>query len=122
MVHAALPPLPDAHTGMDMIPLLLQGWSGPGLAADLSTYYTALLCGGETVVAVAVVRLLGADAAEMPVLAVRPDLQRNGLGRLMLASIERLCREAGVPALLMPCLLPSGVWLSLRRPHHVLIS
>lgn len=51
-------------------------------------------------------RVLGAEVAEMPALAVRPELQGNSLGRLLLALLETAVKEAGVKLLAMPALMP----------------
>lgn len=109
VLTSVCPALPDTHTGLNMLPLLLQGWSGPGLHVDLSTSRVAVLCAGSVVVGAAVLRLLGADVAEVPLLAVRRDVQHNGLGRVLLAAVERQCLDAGVQAVVMPCLLPYGM-------------
>ena len=53
-----------------------------------------------------VVRALGAEVAELPALAVRPELQGNSLGRLLLALLEDALREAGVKLIAMPALVP----------------
>ena len=44
--------------------------------------------------------------AELPALAVRPELQGNSLGRLLLALLEDALREAGVRLVAMPALVP----------------
>jgi hypothetical protein len=73
------------------------------------------------------------ELAELPLLAVRPELQqRNGLGRLLLAAVERLLLTAGAkvgahrPGLLLALLLPSPVMLPcclplLQRSRHALL-
>jgi hypothetical protein len=50
--------------------------------------------------------VLGAEVAELPALAVRPELECNGLGRLLLALLERAVMKAGVKLLAMPALVP----------------
>ena len=50
----------------------------------------------------ALVRVLGPDVAEVPVLAVRPDLQGNGLGARLLALLEAGLLAAGVRMVAMP--------------------
>jgi GNAT superfamily N-acetyltransferase len=50
--------------------------------------------------------VLGADVAELPALAVRPELEGNGLGRLLLALLESAVMKAGVKLLAMPALVP----------------
>lgn len=44
--------------------------------------------------------------AELPALAVRPELHGNTLGRLLLAVLEDVFREAGVKLIAMPALVP----------------
>ena len=53
-----------------------------------------------------VIRVLGPDLAEVPALAVRPELQGNSLGCLLLALLENAVREAGVKLIAMPALVP----------------
>lgn len=48
------------------------------------------------------VRTHGAEVAEVPVLAVRPELEGNGLGRALLAQLESALLAAGVKLLVMP--------------------
>ena len=50
--------------------------------------------------------MLGAEVAELPALAVHPELEGNGLGRLLLALLESAVMEAGVKLLAMPALVP----------------
>lgn len=47
-------------------------------------------------------RALGPEAAEVPVLAVAPQLRGNGLARALLAQLEAALLGAGVRMLLMP--------------------
>ena len=47
-------------------------------------------------------RALGPDVAEVPVLAVRPDLQGNGLGHRLLAPLEAALLGAGIRMMAMP--------------------
>lgn len=54
-----------------------------------------------SVLCAALVRAFGA-VAEVPVLAVRPDLQGNRLGELLLAQLESALLEAGVKLLAVP--------------------
>jgi predicted N-acetyltransferase YhbS len=48
------------------------------------------------------VHALGPGAAEVPILAVAPQLRGNGLGRALLAQLESALLGAGVGLLLMP--------------------
>ncbi len=47
-------------------------------------------------------RAHGAEVAEVPVLAVRPELQGNGLGRALLGQLESALLAAGVKLLVLP--------------------
>jgi len=89
-------------------------------AADFSSMHTAVLFAGKTVIGAACFRLLGSDASEIPVLAIRPELRGCGLGSLFLSRIEvLLAAGTGVRWVLtpafapwrapyMPALLPAG--------------
>ncbi len=48
------------------------------------------------------VRTHGAEVAEVPLLAVRPELEGNGLGAALLAQLESALLAAGVKLLVMP--------------------
>ncbi|PRW44524.1 oxidoreductase [Chlorella sorokiniana] len=108
VLHSCYDPLPDSRTGADMLPWLLRGAVLAGGRADYSGVHTALLYAGRAVVGVAVFRCFG-EVAELPLLAVRPELQqRNGLGRLLLAAVEQLLLAAGAKVLLMPGFAADG--------------
>lgn len=47
-------------------------------------------------------RAHGAEVAEVPILAVRPELQGNDLGRALLAQLESALLAAGVKLLVLP--------------------
>ncbi|KAL4428317.1 hypothetical protein ABPG75_002406 [Micractinium tetrahymenae] len=108
VLHSCYEPIPDSRTGADILPWLLRGAVLAGGEADYSGMHTALLYAGSALAAVAVFRSFG-ECAELPVLAVRPELQRrNGLGRLLLAAVERLLLQAGAQWLLMPGFTADG--------------
>ncbi|PSC69844.1 oxidoreductase [Micractinium conductrix] len=108
VVHSCYAPIPDSRTGADIIPWLLRGAVLGGGAADFSATHAALLLLGEAVAGVAVFRSFGA-IAELPLLAVRPELQRrNGLGGLLLAAVEHLLLQAGAQWLFTPAFTADG--------------
>ncbi|KAK9903346.1 hypothetical protein WJX75_003447 [Coccomyxa subellipsoidea] len=94
--------LPDSRTGQDLLPMLLQGKAAHLCIVDFSRFHTAALWLGPTLAAVGLVRAHGAEVAEVPILAVRPELQGNGLGRALLAQLESALLAAGVKLLVLP--------------------
>ena len=58
-------------------------------------------------------RVLGPDAAEMPLLTVRPEVRGSGLGTVLLCLLENALAEAGVGTMYMPGLPP--------LPHNSLV-
>ncbi|KAL4423052.1 hypothetical protein ABPG77_002086 [Micractinium sp. CCAP 211/92] len=95
LLHSCYAPIWDSGDGPGVLPWLLRGSVMAGRQADSSGMHTALIYAGSAVVAVATFRSFG-EFAELPVLAVRPELQRrNGLGRLLLAAVEQLLLQAG---------------------------
>ncbi|KAI3428570.1 hypothetical protein D9Q98_007392 [Chlorella vulgaris] len=108
VLHSCYAPLPDSRTGEDMLPWLLRGAVFAGGKADYSSMHTVLLYAGQAVVGTAVFRSFG-EVAEIPVLAVRPEVQRhNGLGRLLLAAVEQLLLLAGAKRVFMPAFAAEG--------------
>ena len=57
--------------------------------------------GGGMCCVAGLVRALGADVAELPILAVAPQLRGNGLARTLLAQLESALLAAGVQLLVM---------------------
>ncbi|KAK9827463.1 hypothetical protein WJX74_003733 [Apatococcus lobatus] len=109
--------LPDVRVGGDLLPLLLQGWRAPPHSpadpagagrCNFSGFHTAVLLSGSSLVSVALVRALGEDAAEIPVVATRPQLRNRGLARRLLAALEEALKSAGVARIAMPAIRASG--------------
>jgi len=64
------------RAGTDLVPLMLAGSSGRGgKGPDFSGMHTAVLWGGSTVLAAALVRAFGPSLAEVPLIATRPEAQ-----------------------------------------------
>lgn len=84
----------DSRTGDDVMPWLLKG-SKISKDADYSSMHTAVLYAKGTLVAVALFRVFGSGPAEVPLLVVRPEVRRQGLGRLMLGALEHLLLACG---------------------------
>lgn len=109
LLHAVFEPLPDSRTGADVLPWLLRGAVLADGGLDLSGCHAALLYAGGALVAVALLRALGPQLAELPLLAVRPEVQQNRLGPLLLSAVEAALAGAGVRALLAPAFVAPGI-------------
>eukprot|EP00887_Chlorella_sp_A99_P004963 scaffold4.g4963.t1 len=109
VLHSCFEPLLDSRTGGDTLAWLLRGAVLADGAADHSGYHTVVLYAGNTVVAAGVLHVLGPVLAELPVLAARAEVQRNRLGPLLLAAVERLLLELGVQSLLTPAFVAPGI-------------
>ena len=57
----------------------------------------------------ALVRVLGEDAAEIPIVATRPQLRTRGLAKRLLAAVEGSLKGAGVTRITMPAMRAPGV-------------
>lgn len=57
----------------------------------------------------ALVRVLGPDAAEVPVVATRPQLRNRGLARKLLAALEESLKASGVARIAMPGIRAPGL-------------
>jgi len=87
---------------VDTLPLLLAGVAaGPARDPDWSDAHVAVLFAGAAVAAVAVLRVRG-PAAEIPALAVRPELRGCGVGGYMLTLVEGALLKAGASLALAP--------------------
>lgn len=71
--------------------LITQSWSA--VPIHLIVFDTGL---NKSTCHAGVVRFLGQHAAELMLLATRPEAQGNSLGPLLLAAIEHTCRALGV--------------------------
>ncbi len=60
------------------------------------------------VVIAALVQVLGADAAEVPVVATRPGARHEGLARCLLTALEDALKKIGVARIAMPAIRAAG--------------
>jgi GNAT superfamily N-acetyltransferase len=84
----------------------MPDWNARYLAGLAELPAFVALRGGE-LVGFASLRVHFARSAEVEVLAVRPDLHRQGIGRALLAHCEAWLRERGVVLLHVKTLAPS---------------
>ncbi|VAI68056.1 unnamed protein product [Triticum turgidum subsp. durum] len=77
VIHQSFDPIIEAHTGRDLIPEMVHGRRPkegmPG--QDYGGMYCAVLTVGSTVVSAALLRVMGGDVAELPLVATSMDLQ-----------------------------------------------
>ncbi|GAB4814380.1 hypothetical protein N2152v2_001426 [Parachlorella kessleri] len=101
ILQSCYQPVHDSRTGGNATLWMLRGASLAGGELDFSAMHTALLYAGSSLVAAACLRLHGPSTAEVPLLAVRPEVQRNKLGSALLAVLEALLaavsRSAATP-------------------------
>ena len=94
IVQECYAPILDSRTGADIIPWLLRGASFDNGRVDFSSFYTGVLYVDHSVVGVVCLRTSGpAGPAEVPVFCIRPEVQRQGLGTLLLGVVEKIIVE-----------------------------
>jgi hypothetical protein len=94
IIQECYAPIVDSRTGADIIPWLLRGASFDHGRVDFSSFYTGVLYVDHSVVGVVCLRTSGpAGPAEVPVFCIRPEVQRQGLGTLLLGVVEKIIVE-----------------------------
>lgn len=86
--HESFDPIMDIITGRDLIPAMVYGRNLRD--QDYGGMYCAVLTIGSSVVSVGLVRVLGCDVAELPLVATHRESQGQGYFRLLFARIEKL--------------------------------
>lgn len=102
-------PIRDARTDTDLIPLMIRSERIPGF--DYTGFYTMLLHVGNQIGAVALVRVLGCELAEVPLIATRHAYRRKGLCTYLMHVLETSLSQVGVRKLVLPA-VDSAVWCS----------
>ncbi|XP_037459468.1 uncharacterized protein LOC119330467 isoform X2 [Triticum dicoccoides] len=104
VIHQSFDPIIEAHTGRDLIPEMVHGRRPkegmPG--QDYSGMYCAVLTVGSTVVSAALLRVMGGDVAELPLVATSMDLQGLGYFQVLFSCIERLLVSLKVKHFMLP--------------------
>lgn len=88
----------DSRTGINLIPMMLQGQYAPPYL-DFSGMYVAPLFVNSTIVSVACFRLLGSGVAELPLLATRQEIRGCKAGTTLLLKIQEVLYQFGVQKL-----------------------
>jgi len=113
--HQSFDPIVEAHTSRDLIPEMVHG-RGPkeGMAGqDYSGMYCALLIVGSTVVSAALLRVMGGDVAELPLVATSRDVQGLGYFQALFSCIERVLISLKVKHFVLPAAHEAeGIWMN----------
>ncbi|RLM55000.1 hypothetical protein C2845_PM10G00950 [Panicum miliaceum] len=113
--HQSFDPIVEAHTCRDLIPEMVHG-RGPkeGMAGqDYSGMYCALLTVGFTVVSAALLRVMGGDVAELPLVATSRDVQGLGYFQALFSCIERVLISLKVKHFVLPAAHEAeGIWMN----------
>ncbi|KAK9866623.1 hypothetical protein WJX84_000859 [Apatococcus fuscideae] len=95
---------PEAHD-----PVAPQSSQDPAReGCDFSGFHTAVLLSGGSLVSVALVRVLGQEAAEVPIVATRLQARNRGLARCLLTALEHSLMHIGVARIAMPAIRAAG--------------
>ncbi|KAM3205971.1 hypothetical protein ACQJBY_061575 [Aegilops geniculata] len=104
VIHQSFDPIIEAHTGRDLIPEMVHGRRPkegmPG--QDYSGMYCAVLTVGSNVVSAALLRVMGGEVAELPLVATSMDLQGLGYFQVLFSCIERLLVSLKVKHFMLP--------------------
>ncbi|WVZ82993.1 hypothetical protein U9M48_030186 [Paspalum notatum var. saurae] len=113
--HQSFDPIIEAHTGRDLIPEMVNG-RGPkdGMSGqDYSGMYCALLTVGSTVVSAALLRVMGGDVAELPLVATSRDVQGLGYFQALFSCIERVLISLKIKHFVLPAAHEAeGIWMN----------
>ncbi|KAM0848102.1 hypothetical protein ACQ4PT_054586 [Festuca glaucescens] len=98
--HESFDPIIQATTGRDLIPAMVYGRSVRD--QDYTGMYCAVLTVGKTVVSAGLFRVIGIEAAELPLVATSRDNQGLGYFQALFSCIERLLASLGVKHFVLP--------------------
>ncbi|CAL5045151.1 unnamed protein product [Urochloa decumbens] len=112
--HQSFDPIIEVHTKRDLIPEMVHG-RGPkdGMSGqDYSGMYCALLTVGSTVVSAALLRVMGGDVAELPLVATSRDVQGLGYFQALFSCIERVLISLKIKHFVLPAAHEAeGIWM-----------
>ncbi|CAM0908438.1 unnamed protein product [Alopecurus aequalis] len=98
--HESFDPIVQATTGRDLIPAMVYGRSVRD--QDYTGMYCAVLTVGKTVVSAGIFRVMGIEAAELPLVATSRDNQGLGYFQALFGCVERLLASLGVKHFVLP--------------------
>lgn len=100
VLHESFDPIISGKKGADLVTQLIFGRSWGQM--DLQGMYCAVLTADSVVVSVSVLRILGSDIAELPLVATRKDCQGQGYFAALFACMGRLLAYLNVKHLVLP--------------------
>lgn len=100
VLHESFDPIISGKKGADLVTQMVFG--RPWGQMDLQGMYCAILTLDSSVVSVSVLRILGSEAAELPLVATRKDYQGQGYFAALFACIGRLLASLKVKHLVLP--------------------
>ncbi|KAG6472333.1 hypothetical protein ZIOFF_069793 [Zingiber officinale] len=98
--HESFDPIVEASTGKDLIPSMVYGRSVKG--QDFAGMYCPVLIVGSCVVSAGLLRFLGRDVAELPLVATSREHQGQGYFQSLFSCIERFLASLGVRHIVLP--------------------
>ncbi|KAL5225641.1 hypothetical protein ABZP36_012280 [Zizania latifolia] len=114
IIHQSFDPIIEVLSGRDLIPEMVNGRRPkdgmPG--QDYSGMYCAVLTLGSTVVSVALLRIMGGEVAELPLVATSRDYQGLGYFQALFSCIERILISLKIKHFMLPAAHEAeGIWM-----------
>ncbi|CAD5188849.1 unnamed protein product [Musa acuminata subsp. malaccensis] len=98
--HESFDPIIEATTGRDLIPSMVYGRTVRD--QDFGGMFCAVLTVGSSVVSAGILRVLGSEIAELPLVATSREHQGQGYFQSLFSCIERLLGSLNVKHFLLP--------------------
>lgn len=108
MMEEYFVPMVDPRSGVNMIPQLIYNWGSKFPRVDYSGFYTAVLEKGDTLIALASIRIHGVTLAEMPFAATCIKHRHKGMFHHLLQAILLMLKSLKVEQLIVAA-IPSTV-------------
>ncbi|XP_015694144.1 uncharacterized protein LOC102710214 isoform X2 [Oryza brachyantha] len=115
IIHQSFDPIIEVQSGRDLIPEMVNGRRPkdgmPG--QDYSGMYCAVLTIGTSVVSAALLRVMGGEVAELPLVATCKDLQGLGYFQALFSCIERMLISLKIKHFMLPAAQEAeGIWMN----------
>ncbi|CAI0400010.1 unnamed protein product [Linum tenue] len=101
VMHECFEPLEEPHT-RDIVEDVIFSKRSELRRLDFHGFYTVILEKDDEVITVATLRVFGEKAAEVPLIATRPQYRRLGMCHVLLNVLEKKLVELGVQRLVLP--------------------